>query len=726
MVISDESQATGSRLDRSPALLQSNHLSYSTLSSSTEGRHLLLISLLERIQSPYWVPRCHGYLTLFLPPSLAPPDQPHIVTTAQVLLSITDTTGSLLDRNMVIKILNKIEDFLIWPETRFSRFNKYHMAVVHRLATLCNDQSSFGNMFSMMVVMKEFLSEEMFMDTVYQVIQKREDVGFIIPTVLSVQPEDFFPGALLDQVAEASTNSSHSRQRRQASSWARGRMLEVTWHQGEYRTMPHWEPEGKLWYFNEDPLVNANHFHWHQILSSEDKLGSSIHSSHLDRRGEMFFFMHRQFLARINNERLAVGLNLTKPFGPDRWGQPVYPGYDPKLGRGSVKRFAPRPAGATLYPGWQEVLKDDMASVRGGVEQGVLEIGTTSVKLEYKDGVDRGISALGDVVESYVKSKYGDLHNMGHTVIANLHKGVGEGVLNSPNVAVRDPLFGQWHKFIDDEFQNYKRGLGYYQDHDLDFPGVNVTSVMLQSVTPEDPNSLTTYMDHKASIQLNSLDLTKAGGSSVLIKYSRLNTVPFTYTITVTSSLPSTSGMIRIFLIPGDVYLSPEVDITQLAIEMDRFHVILTKGVNTITRKSTESSFVAKHRDSLYDLQNKLMWGALTQDQFNWAGCGWPKEMSLPRGSVSGKPYRVFLVLSPLLQADAAHGADWRGLQHQSWSWCGVRKDKGGMPDSRPMGFPLDRPPPSGHWKGLMYRRDGSPRRNMAHTTVTITHLPDP
>ena len=186
-------------------------------------------------------------------------------------------------------------------------------------------------------------------------------------------------------------------------------------------------------------------------------------------------------------------------------------------------------------------------------------------------------------------------------------------------------MFGQSHKFIDDEFQNYTRGLGYYQDHDLDFPGVNVISVKLQSVTPEDPNSLTTYMDHKASIQLNSLDLTKSAGSSVLIKYSRLNTVPFTYTITVTSSLPSTSGMIRIFLIPGDVYLTPEVDISQLAIEMDRFHVSLTKGVNTITRQSTESSFVAKHRDSLYDLQNKLMWGALTQDQFNWAGCGWPK-----------------------------------------------------------------------------------------------------
>jgi len=710
-------------------LLESDQLSYTNLSSSSHGRHLLLISLLEKVQSPFWVPRCSGYLQLFLPPNLAPADQPPIVSTGQMLKNVVNQDGSLLERNQLIMMLNDIENFFIWPGTHFSRFDKYHMAVVHRLATLFTNQSSFDSMYSVMVVFKEFLSDEMFVDSVYQVIQKRKDVGFVIPSVVTVQPEDFFPGALMDKIVEESTSRSgnRSRERRQADTWARGRMIEVAWHQGMYITMPDWEPEGRLWYFNEDPLVNANHFHWHQVLSSEVEYGSRLHSSHIDRRGEMFYFMHRQLLCRLNNERLSVGLNLTRPFGPDRWGQPVYPGYDPKLGRGSVKKYVPRPGGATLYPFWQKEMEADLASVKAAIEQGVLVIDSRQIQMGYRNGIDMGISPLGDVVESYIPSRYGDLHNLGHTIISHLHKGGGEGVMNSPNVALRDPLFGQWHKFVDDVFQEYKSKLGHYQDSDLDFPGVSVTSLTLQSNSPEAPNSLTTYLDHRATVQLNSLDLTMAGSSSVLIRYNRLNHVPFTYSISVGCSLPFTRGMIRIFLIPADVDRSPDVDVTQLAIEMDRFHVSLTQGLNTITRSSSESSFVAKSRDSLYELQRRLMQGTITEDQFNWAGCGWPKEMTLPRGSEYGKPFRVFLVLSPLLQSDAAHTSpDWRGLEQQSWSWCGVRKDKGGMPDSRPMGFPLDRPPPAGNWRGLMYRGDGSRRSNLAFTNVNITYLPNP
>ena len=95
-----------------------------------------------------------------------------------------------------------------------------------------------------------------------------------------------------------------------------------------------------------------------------------------------------------------------------------------------------------------------------------------------------------------------------------------------------------------------------------------------------------------------------------------------------------------------------------------------------------------------------------------------------------------------MLESDATnYSPDWRGLDQHCWSWCGVRKDKGGMPDSRyilrmcvdvrnsilrPMGFPLDRPPPGGTWRGLIYRGDGSRRINMAVTNVNITYLANP
>ena len=58
----------------------------------------------------------------------------------------------------------------------------------------------------------------------------------------------------------------------------------------------------------------------------------------------------------------------------------------------------------------------------------MLVFGARQVKMEYKNGIDRGISDLGDVVESYVESKYGNLHNFGHTTLANIESEVGEGV----------------------------------------------------------------------------------------------------------------------------------------------------------------------------------------------------------------------------------------------------------------------------------------------------------
>ena len=63
--------------------------------------------------------------------------------------------------------------------------------------------------------------------------------------------------------------------------------------------------------------MSSNHFHWHQLLSNSEQLGHNSHSSNLDRRGEMFYFIHKQILSRINAERLSVGLNITEPFGPD-------------------------------------------------------------------------------------------------------------------------------------------------------------------------------------------------------------------------------------------------------------------------------------------------------------------------------------------------------------------------------------------------------------------------
>merc|ERR1719154_46358 len=362
-------------------------------------------------------------------------------------------------------------------------------------------------------------------------------------------------------------------------------------------------------------------------------------------------------------------------------------------------------------------------SIIRDINWGYLELKRSHLKLEYVGGVDRGISSLGDVIESYTRSKYGDLHNTGHTVISDLHKDEGTGVMATPNVALRDPIFSRWHKYIDDIFLYYKDKFGPYTDQDLDFEGVKISSVSVMSKGADSSNILYTLMNKSARAHINSLDMSKVGSSSVMIHYTSLDNIPFTYNIQVEASI-RTRGIFRIFLIPAEVPRGSYVKISQLAVELDRFHVNLAPGINTITRKSRESSFLAKNQFSLYELQMKLIRREISEDQFNWGGCGWPEHMLLPRGKEEGMPFSLFVVLSPFLASDNAHKADWSTHNTGTWSWCGVRTDQGGMPDSRPMGFPLDRSPAGDDWTSLMRGRYGGQRSNMASLPVTILHMP--
>ena len=55
------------------------------------------------------------------------------------------------------------------------------------------------------------------------------------------------------------------------------------------------EPEQTLAYFREDVGVNSHHFHWHLVYPF---MGPEPRFYDKDRRGELFYYMHEQMLAR--------------------------------------------------------------------------------------------------------------------------------------------------------------------------------------------------------------------------------------------------------------------------------------------------------------------------------------------------------------------------------------------------------------------------------------------
>lgn len=95
------------------------------------------------------------------------------------------------------------------------------------------------------------------------------------------------------------------------------------------------EEEQRLSYFREDLGVNSHHWHWHLVYPGS----GPIEIVNKDRRGELFYYMHHQIIARYNVERLCNGLKPVKILNNIR--EPIPEGYFPKLLSSTTNRTYP-------------------------------------------------------------------------------------------------------------------------------------------------------------------------------------------------------------------------------------------------------------------------------------------------------------------------------------------------------------------------------------------------
>ena len=86
------------------------------------------------------------------------------------------------------------------------------------------------------------------------------------------------------------------------------------------------DPEHRLWYFREDLGVNLHHWHWHLVYPFEANERSIVEK---DRRGELFYYMHEQIMARYNMERFSN--NLPRVGKLNNFRDPIPEGYFPKM-----------------------------------------------------------------------------------------------------------------------------------------------------------------------------------------------------------------------------------------------------------------------------------------------------------------------------------------------------------------------------------------------------------
>jgi len=393
-------------------------------------------------------------------------------------------------------------------------------------------------------------------------------------------------------------------------------------------------------------VANAHHSEWHRI-------GSGV------RWGEYFYFMHGQMLMRYEAERLSLGLRPTRYYTWDQWDRMVLDTYNPRLG----------PRWGIRTPGTIDARR--MHRMRGRMEM----MANSDNSARYIRGEDRGIDSFGGFFER-------GLHNTGHVQISQLTRGRGRGVMASSTGAMRDPIFYRWHGYVHSVFQQYKNSIGPYTDTDLSFDGVRVVSSHVQ---PQwgDTDTFYTYRE-RTSVWLDSQD-SISPGTRMNVEYMRMNHRPFRWNIVIESDLAEpTPAIVRVFMLPNMRGVG-----NRATIHMDHFYVELSPGINRVSREELDAPHLSKSRWSLNQLQDSLMTGQITRADFTWGGCGWPRHLNIPRGTEQGMSWTLVVMVSRVLPQDRGRLRNWTRNNHLAWSYCGVTS--GMVPDSRPMGFPVDR-----------------------------------
>ncbi|XP_054279415.1 phenoloxidase 2-like [Macrosteles quadrilineatus] len=600
-------------------------------------------------------------------------------------------------------------------QDNFSLFIPYHRRMAAALIDAFMSQPTLEDFLSLSVYARDRINSFLYFYALSVALLHRKDTkNFPVPSFAEVFPEKYMDSGVFSRAREESNIVQDG-----------GSRMPLVIPR-DY-TASDLDEEHRVAYFREDIGINLHHWHWHLVYPFE----AAREIVAKDRRGELFYYMHQQIMARYNFERFSVNLARTKRLL--NWRDPIPEGYFPKLDSlVSSRVWPPRTSNTILSDVNREVdqIKFDIQDMERWRDRFYQAIHTGSVitadgRTQMLDE-EKGIDILGDMMESSILSVnrflYGDLHNIGHVAIALSHDPDSRhletfGVMGDPATAMRDPAFYRWHAFVDDVFQEHKNLLPRYNTDRLNYAGVQVTSAQIK--VQGSPDNLLVTLWQQSDLDLSrGLDFTPRG--NIYARFTHLQHIPFTYRITVENSGQQRMGTCRIFLAPkfderGLPFLFR--DQKGLFIEMDKFTVTLKPRTNVIERKSKDSSVTIPFERTFRNLEAGRPAAGTVLEDFNFCGCGWPEHMLVPRGTPQGMPCQLFVMISNY-EDDRVERTNTGGKQctDDAASFCGLRDSK--YPDKRSMGYPFDRLPRDG-----VNTLQEFITPNMAVVDVTIKHL---
>ncbi|CAB3222263.1 unnamed protein product [Arctia plantaginis] len=546
------------------------------------------------------------------------------------------------------------------------------------------------------------------------ILHRPDTRGVGIPTFAELFPDKFVDPKVFRKAREASSV---------APSGARMPVIIPV----NYTAGPN-EPEQRVAYFREDIGVNLHHWHWHLVYPNKASDNNVVNK---DRRGELFYYMHQQIIARYTTERFCNGLGRVRRYNNLR--EPIEEAYFPKLDSQVASRaWSPRFSGTTVRDLVRplEQIRLDVSQMETWIDRIIQAIEKRSALLPNGRQVpldeERGIDILGNIIESSTISPnqeyYGDIHNMGHIFIAYAHDPDNRhleafGVMGDSATAMRDPVFYRWHSYIDDLFVSYKNQLPPYGIDKLNFPGIRVNGIHIEGSAGR--NIFGTRWELSTVELTHGLDFTPRG--SVTARFTHLQHEPFKYIIEYNNTTKKTAmGTVRIFLAPTQDEKGQPLEFNEqrrFLIELDKFTAQLKPGNNVINRQSSSSSVTIPYERTFRDQSSRVADPTSPEAApFNFCGCGWPHHMLIPKGNLKGFPMVLFVMISNW--AEDRIEQDLVGTCNDAASYCGIRDRK--YPDRRAMGFPFDRPITANSLEEFLQPNMCIARCMVRHNDVTI------
>ncbi|XP_058055846.1 phenoloxidase 8-like [Anopheles bellator] len=664
--------------------------------------------LLQKPYEPMFVPKSDGKIYYDLPDiyltdeyrPFGPAIQNRFNMDAEIRVPFPNITAPNLSFADVVK-----------RRDAFSVFNPAHRRASSQLIQLFLDQPDPARLSAVAAYVRDRINAPLFQYALSVALIHRDDTRDVqIPSFLELFPDRYVDPAVFPQLRE------------QGNLLDSGNRVAID-IPPNYTASERIEDQ-RVAYWREDVGVSLHHWHWHLVYPSSgpDRVVRK------DRRGELFYHMHQQTIARYNIERYANGLAKIRSYSQLR--ETIPEAYFPKIIRSSDGRaYSPR------YP--DQVLKDvnrtaDESTVRisemevwikrilDAIDSGVaVRTNGDRVPLDNKDGID----ILADMVEASTLSInfnfYGDYHQNGHVMLGYIHDPdasylEGVGVMGDLTTTMRDPIFYRWHQHIDEIFVRHKQRLPAYTHSELDFSNILIDSFEVQLNRQNAPKNVLLTFWQRTQFDLGTgLDFVPQG--NLFVTFTHIQHAPFTYRIQATNRGNTLKkGTVRLFL-------GPTVDHRRQAmpfsaqrrhmVELDKFTVNLRPGSNSIIRRSEQSNLTIPYEQTFRNIAKSSQPGT---EAFQFCNCGWPAHMLLPKGSADGLGYDFFAMISDYSQ-DRVEDINENEVCSDAHMFCGLRDRR--YPDARSMGYPFDRFT-SESVRSL--QEFTSPYKNMATTPVTI------